>query len=335
MRRSLCSWLVLASLSFGACDGAGEGEGEGPTPDDDVGVTLAIENGNVPAAPDVMKVAALPGGGAVVATLDFTNGIVVAGLAADFGVAWTTAFAATGGVTDVVVDGDAVFVVVGQSGSAVRVARLGLDGVLIEVREFADLTRSARLLVDDGRFVFSADAEVAVYDADFRLVWAKTIAAQAAIVVDGDYVFAGAPLRNGANANGAEVTRTSKAGEVRYQQFLTPGPGNHGVAGLGVVDGDIVVGVGNDDADARTTASLAPVFVARFDADTGTPAGLVRLDVDAVLPDGREVPLQLAADCAPRCGAGRSSSARSPTAAASATTCARRRSSPSPATRCT
>lgn len=292
MRRSLCSWLVLASLSVGGCDEGSEGEGEGPTPDDDRGVTLAIENGNVPAAPDVMKVAGLPGGGAVVATLDFSSGIVVAGLDADLGVVWTTTFVATGGVTDVVVDGDAIFVVVGQSGSALRVARLGLDGALVEVREFADLTRSARLLIDDGRFVFSADAEVAVYDADFRLVWAKTIAAQAAIVVDGDYVFAGAPLRNGANATGAEVTRTSKDGDVRYQQFISPGPGRHGVAGVGVVDGDLVVGVGNDVADARSTASLAPVVVARFDVDSGAPQGLLRLDVDAVLPDGRAVPLQ-------------------------------------------
>lgn len=124
-------------------------------------------------------------------------------------------------------------------------------------------------------------------DPEFRVLWSKTIAGSAAIEFDGDFVFAGAPLRLApANATGIEVVRTSREGGVRFQSFVTPGPGRHSIAGLAVVGDELVVACGNDIADTRSTANLSPLFVSRFDPKTGAHRGTRRVDVSLMLPDG-------------------------------------------------
>jgi hypothetical protein len=180
-----------------------------------------------------------------------------------------------------------------QSPTSARVVRLGLDGVLRDAHDFEGFTGPKGLVgLDDGGLLLLGAGAVARIDEAMRVVWSQSIEARAAIVVDGDYVFAGNPLRLApANASGIEVVRTSPSGEVRWQSFATPGPGTHTIAGLALVGGDLAVACGNESTDTRSTANQRPFFVSRFDPSTGDHRATGSPYVDLRTPEGDQVSL--------------------------------------------
>ncbi len=282
--------LVACPLVLSESGSSGQTVASGGTnPVADVRGAFVTFDGAIHATyPDISRVAALPGGDVVLATLDFNVRVLLARLDPENQVVWTSGFIANGGVCDALVNDGTIVVVANHTATAVRVGRFDFDGALRDVREVDGIGSCARLVgLADGGFLLAGGANVARLDPEFRVIWSKTIAGAAAMELEGDFVFAGTPLRLApAHATGIEVVRTSRDGVVRWQSFVTPGPGRHSIAGLGLVGDDLVVACGNEVADSRSTASLSPLVVSRFDPKTGTHRGTRRADVALKLPDG-------------------------------------------------
>jgi len=298
----VCVTAVL-SLSLAACStffdsepnsgsGASTGPGGALVPQERV-ATITFDGAVHSTYPDITRVGALPGGDVVVATLDFNGRVLLARLDPTLELVWTSGFLSGGGVFDVRVQDGTIFVVVNQSATAVRIARFNVDGSLHDAHDIEGIGASAHLVpLADGGFLLLGKSSVGRFDGEFKVMWSKTIAGDAAIEFDGDFIFAGTPLRLApANATGIEVVRTSRDGIVRWQTFATPGPGQHSLAGLGLVGDEIVVACGNDSADARSTASLSPLFVSRFDPKTGAHRKTSKAGVSLKLGDGQDATL--------------------------------------------
>ncbi len=296
--RFLLSALVVVSCSSSGDDDSGATEGSsagGPTAREELVASIAFDGAVHPTYPDITRVAALPEGGIAVATLDYeaSGRLLLARLDRSLEVVWASRVASGNAPADVLVHDDAIVVAVSQSPTSVRLLRFELDGSLRDAHDLEGVTAATRLVgLTDGGLLLLASASVARLDSELRVAWSKTIAANAAILFEGDYIFAGTPLRLApANATGIEVVRTSPNGDVRWQSFATPGPGRHTLAGLGVVAGELVVACGNDSADTRSTANLKPVFVSRFDPSTGEHRASSAAAFSAKTDEGEDITL--------------------------------------------
>jgi hypothetical protein len=284
--------VAACSSSGGDASGATEGGGAGlPVLREERVATVTFDGAVHPSYPDITRVAALPGGDVVVVTLDYAESgrMLLARLDSSLDVVWTARFVAGNAPADVIVHDGAIVIATIQSPTSTRLVRFELDGVLRDVHDFEGITAASGLVgLDDGGMLLLTKGAVARLDPAMRAVWSKTIDARAAIVVDGDYVFAGNPLRLApANASGIEVVRTRPDGTVVWQSFVTPGPGTHTTAGLGLVEGELVVACGNDSADSRSTAALSPLFVSRFDPATGDHRATSAAGLSLTAPDGQ------------------------------------------------
>jgi hypothetical protein len=294
---------ALVGLAMAACSSAGddasgatEGAGAGvPTVREERLATITFEGAVHPSYPDITRVAALPGGDVVVATLDYAESgrLLLARLDASLDVVWTARFVAGNAPADVIVHDDAIVIATSHSPTTVRVVRFELDGTLRDAHDFEGLAAASGLVgLDDGGLLLLTRGAVARLDAAMQTEWSATIDARAALLVEGDYVFAGNPLRLApANASGVEVVRTKPDGTVVWQSFVTPGPGTHTIAGLALVDGELVVACGNDSADSRSTANLRPLFVSRFDSATGDHRGTQAAGFSLRTTDGANITL--------------------------------------------